>query len=71
MSPAAELELARRHASYFAETLIDGGCAHGDGWFDIIDRMFSAIEVTQPTGIQWIQIKEKCGKLQMEKSGIE
>ena len=69
MTPASELELARRHPSYDAAALIDGGCAHGDGWFDIIDRMFSAIEIAQPDGVRWVQIKEKCGKLRIYADG--
>ena len=69
MNPDRELDLARRHPAYDAEALIDGGCAHGNGWFNIIDRMFSAVEVAQPEGVRWIQIKEKYGKLRIYADG--
>lgn len=48
MSPDLEFELARRHPSFDGSPLIDGGCAHGNGWFDILDRMFSGVEALQP-----------------------
>ena len=69
MSPEREAELARRHPTYDAAALIDGGCAHGDGWFDIIDQLFSAIEVAQAAGTRWIQIKEKGGQLRVYADG--
>lgn len=69
MSPDLEFELARRHPSFDGSPLIDGGCAHGNGWFDILDRMFSGVEALQPEGIRWIQIKEKCGRLRVYADG--
>ena len=69
MSPDRELDLTRRHPTYDASALIDGGCAHGNGWFDIIDQMCSGIEAAQPDGVRWIQIKEKCGKLRIYADG--
>ena len=65
MSPEREAELARRHPTYDADALIEGGCAHGDGWFDIIAQMISATEVARLAGIRWIQFKEKGGQLRV------
>ena len=71
MSPEREAELAQRHAWYVPSALpIDGGCAHGDGWFDVVDRMLAAIENAQPgSGVQLVQIKNKLGLLRVYADG--
>lgn len=69
MSPDRESELARRHPSYVAANLLNAGCAHGDGWFDIIDRLLGAIEAVQPGGVRIVQIKQKMGRLRVYADG--
>lgn len=68
MSPGREAELARRHPSYDASRLQDGGAACGDGWFDILDRLIGELETQHPQ-VQLIQVKQKIGRLRVYAEG--
>ena len=65
MSPEREAERERRHPYFVAGNLLDRGCAHHDGWFDLLDRTLTAIEVSQPGGVALVQVKQKLGKLRI------
>lgn len=71
MSPEREAELARRHPSYVASHLQDGVATCGDGWFDVIDRLLTALEARNLEGFRPTQIKQKVGKLRFYALGID
>jgi len=48
------------------KTLMSSGFCHGDGWFDILWRLFEDLEpVVAGKHFQVLQLKEKCGGLRV------
>jgi hypothetical protein len=81
MSPELEKKLVSEFPSLFrgvnkpkTESLMCYGCAHDDGWFDIIYSMCKAIDnhvrnSKEPIDYKFTQIKEKFGILRVYGNG--
>ena len=60
-----ERALEDRFPFFDRSRLVHGRCAHGDGWYDILEELFTKLKALEPQNFYISQVEEDAGLLKV------